>query len=178
VRVLEGRPPDYVSAAGARSRRWRAPTRESRRPLSRGVPGRWTLQLLETGAPASAPPGWSYKQLRYYDKNRALQKRATSGRQEGVRVLRLAMRGERTGSPATLWDTLRYALLQNGDGTEVGARRQAQELQLRFGVLVQIFGIRGHGRAPPDRGCATRTAALSRSGRARSSCAGRPVLAV
>ncbi len=52
--------------------------------------------------------------------------------------VRVATVGEAYGIAGHVVDTRRYAVLAEGDGTEAGARRQAQELQARFGVRVQI----------------------------------------
>jgi SpoIID/LytB domain protein len=135
VRVLEGRHQIVVLPRGPLTALARTDSGESQTAVSEGIPGRWTLQLLET-APGAGAAWVELEQLRYDDKN-GLQKARDEWAARGVRV-RVATVGEAYGIAGHVVDTRRYALLAEGDATEAGARRQAQELQLRFGVRVQI----------------------------------------
>src|SRR5439155_1208983 len=103
--------------------------------LGDGGPGRWTLQLLEGSQGAGA--SWvELEQLRYDDKQ-GVQRAREEWAAKGVAV-RVATVGEAYGIAGHVVDTRRYGVLAEGDATEAGARRQAQELQARFGTRVQI----------------------------------------
>ena len=135
VRVLEGRHQIVVVPRGPLTALARTESGTLRPAVSEGASGRWTLQLLET-APGAGAAWVELEQLRYDDKN-GLQRAREEWAAKGVAV-RVATVGEAYGIAGHVVDTRRYALLAEGDATEVGARRQAQELQARFGARVQV----------------------------------------
>src|SRR5205814_1603884 len=103
-------------------------------------PGRWTLQLLESAQGAGA--AWvELEQLRYDDKNGAARARQEwTARGVPVRVTTV---GEAYGIAGHVVDTRRYAVLADGDATEVGARPhvealKAQAVTARGEVLAKI----------------------------------------
>ncbi|HYS08774.1 MAG TPA: SpoIID/LytB domain-containing protein [Myxococcales bacterium] len=135
VRVLEGRQQIVFVPRGPLTALARTEAGALQPAVRDGAPGRWTVQLLESAQGAGA--AWvELEQLRYDDKNGLLRARQ-EWTSRGV-PLRVATVGEAYGIAGHVVDTRRYAVLADGDATEAGARRQAEELQARFGVRVQI----------------------------------------
>ena len=135
VRVLEGRQQIFFSPNGPLTALARSASGGMQTALGDGGPGRWTLQLLEGSQGAGA--SWvELEQLRYDDKQ-GVQRAREEWAAKGVAV-RVATVGEAYGIAGHVVDTRRYGVLAEGDATEAGARRQAQELQARFGTRVQI----------------------------------------
>jgi SpoIID/LytB domain protein len=135
VRVLEGRHQIVVLPHGPLNVRARTAQGESRLAVRDGAAGKWTLQLLDSAQGTGA--AWvELEQLGYDDKD-GLRRVLQEWSARGVPV-RVATVGEAYGIAGHVVDTRRYAVLAEGDATEMGARRQAQELQARFGTRVQI----------------------------------------
>ena len=135
VRVLEGRHQIVFVPQGPLTALARGESGAVRLAVKDGAQGRWTLQLLESLQGAGA--AWvELEQLRYDDKNGLLRARREWA-SRGVPV-RVATVGEAYGIAGHVVDTRRYTVLAEGDATEIGARRQADDLQARFGVRVQI----------------------------------------
>src|SRR3989442_8178345 len=135
VRVLEGRQQIFLSPNGPLTALARSAWGGMQPAVGDGGPGRWTLQLLEGSQGAGA--SWvELEQLRYDDKQ-GVQRAREEWAAKGVAV-RVATVGEAYGIAGHVVDTRRYAILAEGDATEPGARRQAQELQGRFVTRVQI----------------------------------------
>ncbi len=143
VRVLEGRHQIVVSPRGPLTALARTDSGESRTAVSEGVPGRWTLQLLET-APGVGAAWVELEQLRYDDKN-GLQKARDEWAARGVRV-RVATVGEAYGIAGHAVDTRRYALLvrprarielRDPHGSSVAVGESAIELRADPGIAVE-----------------------------------------
>src|SRR5205807_9292382 len=91
--------------------------------------------LLESSPGVGA--AWAeLEQLRFEDKQ-GVQRAQKEWADKGVPV-RIATVGEAYGIAGHVVDTRRYAVLAEGDATETGARRQAQELEQRLGIRLQI----------------------------------------
>ena len=135
VRILEGRHQVVISPKGRLRALARTSSGTVQTAVEDGPPGRWTLQLLESVQGAGA--SWvELEQLRFDDKQGLQRARDEWGRR-GVSVRVLTV-GEAYGIAGHVVDTRRYAVLADGDATEAGARRQAQDLMARFGTRVQI----------------------------------------
>jgi SpoIID/LytB domain protein len=135
VRVLEGRHQIVLTPRGPLTALARTASGESRPAVKAGGPGPWTLQLLD-GVQASGASWVELEQLRFDDKEGLRRARAEWARKH-VKV-RVKTVGEAYGIAGHVVDTRRYSILAEGDATESGARRQAQELEMRFGARVQI----------------------------------------
>src|SRR2546426_1405208 len=135
VRVLEGRQQIVFSSNGPLEALARSASGGMETVVAGGGPGRWTLQLLE-GSPGAGASWVELEQLRYDDKQ-GVQRAREEWAAKGIAV-RVATVGEAYGIAGHAVDTRRYAILAEGDATEPGARRQAEELRGRFGTRVQI----------------------------------------
>ena len=135
VRVLEGRQQIVAIPRGPLTALARTAGGETRAAVKSGGPGPWTLQLLE-GTPGSGASWVELEQLRFDDK-KGLQRARAEWARRGIKV-RVKTVGEAYGIAGHVVDTRRYSILAEGDTTEAGARRQAQELEARFGARVQI----------------------------------------
>ncbi len=135
VRVLEGRQQIVVLPRGPLTVRARTADGGTRLAVSDGASGRWTLQLLDS-AQGTGVAWVELEQLRYDDKN-GLRRAREEWTARGIPV-RVATVGEAYGIAGHVVDTRRYAVLAEGDATEMGAGRQARDLQARFGARVQI----------------------------------------
>jgi SpoIID/LytB domain protein len=135
VRVAEGRQQMAIVPQGPLTVAARSDSGALRPALSGGAQGRWLLQVSETSPGVGA--SWvELEQLRFDDKA-AVQAARDEWTSKGV-PNRVATVGEAYGIAGHVVDTRRYAILAEGDATEAGARRQAQELEKKFGVRVQI----------------------------------------
>src|SRR5205085_4475529 len=135
VRVAEGRQQIALVPGGPLTALARNASGQMHTAVTAGEPGSWSLRLLEGAAGVGA--AWvELEQLRYDDKP-GMQKAREEWEARGV-ALRVATVGEAYGIAGHVVDTRRYALLAEGDATEAGARRQAQEIEARFGARVQI----------------------------------------
>jgi SpoIID/LytB domain protein len=135
VRVAEGRQQIALEPHGPLAVQARTAQGETAQAVKDGAPGRWTLQLLESQPGVGA--SWvELEQLRFEDKQ-GLKRAREEWSKKGVPA-RVATVGEAYGIAGHVVDTRRYAILAEGDATETGARRQAHELEARFGIRVQI----------------------------------------
>lgn len=135
VRVAEGRQQIELMPHGPLTAHARTAHGETALAVSDGAPGRWTLRLLESSPGVGA--AWAeLEQLRFEDKQ-GVQRAQKEWADKGVPV-RIATVGEAYGIAGHVVDTRRYAVLAEGDATETGARRQAQELEQRLGIRLQI----------------------------------------
>jgi SpoIID/LytB domain protein len=135
VRVAEGRQQIAFAPGGALSVFRRSEKGEHVPAVERGESGTWTIRLLES-SPGIGAAWVELEQLRFEDKQ-AVQRAREEWAQKGVTV-RVATVGEAYGIAGHVVDTRRYAILAEGDATEEGARRQAQELEAKLGIRLQI----------------------------------------
>jgi len=146
VRVLEGRQQIVAVPRGPLTALARTASGGVRTAVENGGPGYWTLQLLESAQGLGA--SWvELEQLRFDDKQGLSRARAEWARKK-VKV-RVVTVGEAYGIAGHVVDTRRYSILAEGDASEAGARKQAKELEERFGTRVQIrreLSARPHAR--------------------------------
>jgi SpoIID/LytB domain protein len=135
VRVAEGRQQIAIEPRGPLAVHARNPKGEMSLAVKDGGPGRWTLRLVES-SPGIGASWVELEQLRFEDKQ-GLQRARDEWAAKGVPV-RVATVGEAYGIAGHVVDTRRYAILAEGDATEIGARRQALEIEGRLGIRVQI----------------------------------------
>src|SRR5205823_14158271 len=135
VRVAEGRQQIALEPRGPLIVHARNPQGETTLAVKDGVPGRWTLRLVES-SPGIGASWVELEQLRFEDKQ-GMQRAKAEWAARGVPV-RVATVGEAYGIAGHVVDTRRYAILAEGDATETGARRQALEIEGRFGIRVEI----------------------------------------
>jgi SpoIID/LytB domain protein len=101
-----------------------------------GEGGRWTVRLV-AGRPGVGAAWAELEQLRYSDKQ-GLARAREQWEMRGIKT-RVAVVGQVYGIAGHVVDTRRYALLAEGDGTESGAERQAEQIAARSeGVRPQI----------------------------------------
>jgi SpoIID/LytB domain protein len=131
VRVVEGRDEVVVAPRGPLTVHARSAAGEPRLALSDGSPGRWTVRLRD-GRPGVGAVWAELEELRYADKEGLARARADWERR-GVPT-RVATVGNVYGIAGHVVDTRRYAVLAEGDATEQGAERQAQQLLAKWGV--------------------------------------------
>ena len=146
VRVAEGRQQIALVPGGPFSVFCRNEKGEHLPALERGASGTWTIRLLES-SPGIGAAWVELEQLRFEDK-KAVRRAREEWAQKGVAV-RVATVGEAYGIAGHVVDTRRYAILAEGDATEAGARRQAQELGAKLGirlVLHRELATRPRGR--------------------------------
>lgn len=135
VRVVEGRKEVALLPRGPLTVFARSQTGEPKSALEGGSPGRWTVRLA-FGQPGVGASWVELEQLRYNDKP-GLARAKDEWQKKGIAV-RIATVGEAYGIAGHVVDTRRYAILAEGDATEAGARAQALDLGVRFGVRPQI----------------------------------------
>ena len=135
VRVAEGRSAVAFVPLSLLTAVARTGSGEMRAAIVDGAQGRWTLQLTQS-SPGIGAAWVELEQLRFDDKGSA-QAAQKEWAKKGI-ASRIATVGEAYGIAGHVVDTRRYALLAEGDATEAGARRQAQELGARFGIRAQI----------------------------------------
>jgi len=135
VRIAEGRQQIALEPRGPLTVHSRSPQGDTSLAVKDGGPGRWTLRLVES-SPGIGASWVELEQLRFEDKP-GIQRAKEEWAEKGVPV-RVATVGEAYGIAGHVVDTRRYAILAEGDATEIGARRQAVEIEGRFGIRVQI----------------------------------------
>src|SRR6185503_14168904 len=135
VRVAEGRQQMTLLPRGPLTVNARSASGELKLAVPHGPQGRWTLTLLDASPGVGA--AWvELEQLRFDDKA-AVQAARDEWTAKGV-PNRVATVGEAYGIAGHVVDTRRYAILAEGDATFPSAQRQADELEKKFGVRVQI----------------------------------------
>ena len=135
VRVAEGRQKMTLVPRGPLSVSARTASGELKPAVSGGAQGRWTIELFDASPGVGA--SWvELEQLRFDDKQ-AVQAARDEWSARGV-ANRVATVGEAYGIAGHVVDTRRYAILADGDATEASARRQAAEIEAKFGTRVQI----------------------------------------
>ncbi|HET7788897.1 MAG TPA: SpoIID/LytB domain-containing protein [Myxococcales bacterium] len=146
VRVAAGRQQIVLRPKGPLSVLSRTASGDTTLAVRDAPQGPWTLQLLE-GAPGVGASWVELEQIRYDDKE-AVARARQEWAKKGVQV-RVTTVGEAYGVAGHVVDTRRYSILAQGDATVEGAQRQAQELESRLGVRVQIrreLSVRPRGR--------------------------------
>jgi SpoIID/LytB domain protein len=103
--------------------------------------GRLTVKLLE-GTPGVGATWVELEQLRFDDKP-GMQRARDEWAQKGVPV-RVATVGEAYGIAGHVVDTRRYSILAEGDATADSARKQAEELERKFGIRTQLHRELAH----------------------------------
>ena len=146
VRVAEGRQTVAFLPRGPLTVHARSEAGESVAVLTDAPEGRWTVTIAD-GAPGIGAVYVELEQLRYEDKQ-GVRVAREAWKKRGVPV-RVSTVGEAYGIAGHVVDTRRYAVLAEGDATELSARRQAKEIEARLGIRTQLhreLTVRPRGR--------------------------------